>query len=65
MILLQQLLHIRQIIFKYSTIFAERKVLSANEIIKFSSFSFIFKNVFYFSFLVFIYKNYFTRRDDV
>ena len=64
MILLQQFLRIRQIIFKYSIIFAERKVLSANEIIKFFSFSFVFKNVFYFSLLVFIHKDYFILRDD-
>ena len=64
MILLQQLLRIRQVIFKYSIIFAEKKALSANEIIKFFLFSFILKNVFYFSFLVFVHKNYFIRRDD-
>ena len=65
MILFQQLLHIRQIMFKYSTIFAEKKALSANEIIKFFSFSFVLKNVFYFLFFVFVYKNHFTQRDNV
>ena len=51
--------------FKYLIIFAEEKALSGNKIIEFFSFSFILKNIFYFSLFVFVYKNHLIRRDNV
>ena len=65
MIMLEYILRIRQIMFKNSIIFTERKFLLTHKIIKFFSLFFIFQNIFYFVFFVFVYKNHFWKKIDI
>ena len=64
-ITLEHILRIRQIMFRNSTIFTEKKSLSTHKIIKFFPLLLILQNVFYFVFFVFVHKNYFCKKNNI